>query len=186
MSSFSKKTSTDSRASRAATPESRLPRNLSDDERKLAYRQAMYQSALPDLPPIPGFHVCWLTTSNPRDPIAGRIRMGYELIKPEELPGLQYETLKNGEYAGWVGVNEMVAAKLPLDLYQSYMAASHHEMPAQEESKLAETAKQIKRQAEQMGANVSIGDGLSSIPDMADIHEPDFTGEDRARAEAGF
>jgi hypothetical protein len=185
--STSKKSTDSARASRAAIAASRLNRPLSDEERQLMYRQAMYQSALPDLPPIPGFHVCWLTTTNSRDPLAARFRMGYELCKPEDFgQQFEFETLKTGEYAGCLGVNEMVAAKIKLETYQGYMLASHHEMPAHEESKLADTARQLKRQAEQMGANVQMGDGLTSIPDADDIPEPDFTEFDRSRSETAM
>lgn len=168
------KKSTDVRVSRAAPTGSRADRSVSDDDRLNAYRNAMHQSALPQLPEIDGYHVCWLTTTNPRDPIHGRLRLGYELLKPEELGGAHFETLKSGEWAGCIGINEMIAAKLPVHLYQGFMAESHHNAPAREESKLRETAEAIKRQAEHMGAKVQVGDGLSDLPDEDSVPEPDF------------
>ncbi len=169
------KKSTDSRAPRAAQTDGRVDRKVSDDERLTAYRNAMHQSALPQLPQIDGYHVCWLTTTNPRDPVHGRLRLGYELLKPEELGQAHFETLKTGEWAGCIGVNEMIAAKLPLHLYQGFMAESHHHAPAREETKLRETAEAIKRQAENMGAKVSMGEGLSELPDEDSAPpEPDF------------
>ena len=169
------KKSTDVRAARAAQSDSRVDRKVSDDDRLTAYRNAMHQSALPQLPEIPGYHTCWLTTSNPRDPIMGRLRLGYELLKPEEMGGAHFESLKTGEWAGTIGVNEMVAAKLPSNLYQDFMAESHHHAPAREESKLRETADQIRRQAEQMGARVDMGDGMSELRDLdSALPEPDF------------
>ena len=33
-------------------------RELSDDDRIQMFRDSFYQSALPDLPEIPGYHVC--------------------------------------------------------------------------------------------------------------------------------
>ncbi len=169
------KKSTDVRASRAAQSDSRADRKVSDDERLIAYRNAMYQSALPQLPEIDGYHVCWLTTTNPRDPIHGRLRLGYELIKPEELSGLHIETIKDGEHAGLIGINEMVAAKLPMNLYQAFMAESGHKAPAREESRLRETAESIKRQAESMGGRVQIGDGMAELRDEdSALPEPDF------------
>jgi len=170
------KKSTDVRASRAAQVDSRVDRKVSDDERLTAYRNAMHQSALPQLPEIEGYHTCWLTTTNPRDPIHGRLRLGYELLKPEELGQVHFETMKSGEWAGCIGINEMIAAKLPLHLYQGFMAESHHHAPAREETKLRETAEAIKRQAERMGARVSVGDGLADLPDEDSAPaEPDFT-----------
>lgn len=127
--------------------ERRLSENraLSDDERREAYRKGLYQSHLPDLPPIKGYHVCWLTTTNPKDSVAARLRLGYELIKASEIPGFEFANVKTGEYAGCVGINEMIAAKLPIELYQDYMAISHHEQPLDEESAIvAEVLKQAE------------------------------------------
>jgi hypothetical protein len=45
-------------------------REISDDDRLDMFRQQFFQAALPDLPKIPGFHVCWLTTTNPRTDLA--------------------------------------------------------------------------------------------------------------------
>ena len=169
------KKSTDVRASRAAQSDSRADRKVSDDERLTAYRTAMQQSALPQIPDIPGYHVCWLTTTNPREPIHSRLRLGYELLKPEELGGVYFETLKTGEWAGAIGVNEMIAAKIPMSLYQAYMAESHHHAPAREEAKLRDTAEQIKRQAEHMGAGIQMGDGMAELRDEdSALPEPDF------------
>jgi hypothetical protein len=79
------------------------------------------------------------------------------------VPGWEYSTLKTGEYQGMVGVNEMLAFKLPNALYQRYMAEAHHRMPMEEESKLAETADLIREQARAMGSNVMEGDGTSDM-----------------------
>ena len=111
-------------------------RELSDDERLAEVRQAFFQSVLPDIPPIPGWHVCWLTTANPRDPIHSRIRMGYEPIKASDIPGWDHASLKSGEWEGCIGVNEMIAFKLPLKLYEAYMTEVHHTQPNFEEDKL--------------------------------------------------
>jgi hypothetical protein len=111
-------------------------RELTDSERLDAFRRSFYQSSLPDLPKIPGWHVCWLTTANPRDPIHGRLRLGYELIKAVDIPGWEHASVKSAEYEGCIGVNEMVAAKLPSNLYEAYMQEAHHVQPLNEEEKL--------------------------------------------------
>lgn len=138
-------------------------RELSDEDRVAMFRNQFFQSALPDLPKIPGYHVCWLTTANPRDSIHHRMRLGYEPIKPEDIPGWEYTTLKTGDYQGFIGVNEMLAFKLPLDLYEKYMRMAHHEMPLEEEEKLTETAEFLQQQARQKGSRVTVGDGLESL-----------------------
>lgn len=111
-------------------------RHLSDSRRLDMFRKQFFQSSLPDLPKIKGFHVCYLTTTNPRDPIHGRMRLGYTPIKAREVPGYSQLKITSGEYAGCIGVNEMVAFKLPLHLYKMYMREAHHEQPLLEERKL--------------------------------------------------
>lgn len=139
-----KRNAAESRADRRSVDRPvRENRALSDTERRNAYRKALYQTHLPDLPPIKGYHVCWLTTSNPKDSIHARQRLGYELIKASEVPGFDYASLKTGEWMGFVGINEMLAAKLPLSLYEDYMTISHHEQPLEEEQAIiAEVMKQ--------------------------------------------
>jgi len=138
-------------------------RELSDEDRVTMFRNQFFQSALPDLPSIPGYHVCWLTTMNSRDSIHHRMRLGYEPVKSEDIPGWEYTTIKTGEYAGFIGVNEMLAFKLPLDLYERYMRMAHHDMPLEEEEKLVDTAEFLQQQARQSGAHVTMGDGLAGL-----------------------
>ena len=138
-------------------------RVFTDDERVEMFRNQFIQAALPDLPRIPGFHVCWLTTTNPRDPIHGRIRLGYEPIKPEEIHGWHMATLKTGEYAGMVGVNEMLAFKIPESLFQKIMTEFHYDAPNREEGKLQDTLNAIREQANRSGGSVEMGDGFDEL-----------------------
>lgn len=138
-------------------------RQLSDDDRVEMFRQQFYQSALPDLPAIPGYHTCWLTTTNPRDSVQARMRLGYEPIKPEDAPGYEYITLKTGEYAGFIGVNEMLAFKLPLRLYQAFMEEAHFNAPAREDEKLVAMTEAMQEQAERAGGRLIEGDGMADL-----------------------
>lgn len=138
-------------------------RQLSDDDRVEMFRQQFYQSALPDLPPIPGYHTCWLTTTNPRDSVQARMRLGYEPIKPEDAPGYEYITLKTGEYAGLIGVNEMLAFKLPLRLYQAFMEEAHFNAPMREDEKLVAMTEAMQEQAERAGGRLIEGDGMADL-----------------------
>lgn len=159
-----KRTAAESRADRRAQ-ERRTAENreLSDSERREAYRKGLYQSHLPDLPPIKGYHVCWLTTTNPKDSIAGRLRLGYELIKAAEIPGFEFANIKTGDYAGCVGINEMIAAKIPLPLFESYMTISHHEEPLEEEAAIvAEVLKQAEATGGLIG-KVKLEDGTAQL-----------------------
>lgn len=132
-----KRESGDSRVGRESqTRATKKNRKLKDSRRLDMFRQQFYQASLPDLPKIKGFHVCWLTTTNPRDPIHSRMRLGYTPIKDSEVPGYSSLKITSGEHAGCIGVNEMVAFKLPLALYKAYMKEAHHTQPLDEERKL--------------------------------------------------
>jgi hypothetical protein len=170
-----KKVSDPARRSRAmddrATTENR---ELSDDDRVQMFRDSFYQSALPDLPELPGYHVCWLTTTNPRDPVQGRFRLGYEPIKAEEVPGWEYATVKTGEYAGLIGVNEMIAAKLPMRLYHRLMREAHHDAPLREEERMVSDNDLMADRARGSKSRLVEEDGISGLREMAP--EPVFDG----------
>lgn len=156
--------SADSRDSRAATDRAVVEnRAVTEDERVEMFRQQLFQSALPDLPKIPGWHMCWLTTTNPRDSIHVRMRLGYEPVKPEDIPGWEHVSLKTGEYAGFIGVNEMLAFKLPISLYEKFMQEAHHNAPSREEEKLTDTADFMAQQANASGSKLVEGDGMGDF-----------------------
>jgi len=109
------------------------PNNKSKRERAEAFRDKWQNSALPDLPAgiIPGFHLCWLSTTNNYDSIDKRMALGYEPVKAAEL-GKGFETLgkmSSGKFEGCVSCNEMVLFKLPEEIYQEVMKMLHHDDP---------------------------------------------------------
>ncbi len=142
---------------------------LSDEERLDEFRKSFFQSVLPDLPPIPGYHVCWLTTTNPRDSITGRMRLGYEPVKEGDVPGWETISLKTGEYAGCIGVNEMIAFKLPMNLYEAYMREAHHNQPLSEERKLTAAIDVIREEAAQVAKSGARGIKIEAEPGMAEL-----------------
>jgi hypothetical protein len=138
---------------------------LRDEDRLDLFRQQLFNDALHDLPEIPGWHVCWLTTTNPRDPIQRRTRLGYEPVRPEDVPGFEFAADQTGEFAGMIRVNEMVAFKIPQNLYEAFMQEVHHDAPLREEEKLAEVAEQMRRKAEAEGSVLFEGDGMVDMRD---------------------
>lgn len=144
-------------------------RDVSDNDRLEMFRQQLFNDALPDLPEIPGFHLCWLTTTNPRDSIHRRMQLGYEPVRPEEVPGMEYASVKTGEWSGFIGVNEMLAFKLPMTLYQAFMQEAHHDAPLREEEKLAETAEIMREQAARSGSTMYEGDGMTALRQEAPV-----------------
>jgi len=116
-------------SSRATASESDIARK----ERLDAFRDKWQNSALPDIPrdAIPGFHLCWLSTTNTYDSIDKRMALGYEPVKAAEL-GKGFEALgkmNSGKFEGCVSCNEMVLFKLPEDVYQEVMRMLHLEDP---------------------------------------------------------
>lgn len=102
-------------------------------ERIDAFRDKWQNSALPNLPKdaIPGFHLCWLSTTNQYDSIDKRLALGYEPVKAAEL-GKGFESLgkmSSGKFEGCVSCNEMVLFKLPEEIYQEVMRMLHLEDP---------------------------------------------------------
>jgi hypothetical protein len=142
-------------------------RELSDDERVEEFRQQFFQSALPDIPKIDGYHVCWLTTENPRDPIHSRIRLGYEPIRLSDIPGWDHSSIKTGEWEGCIGVNEMIAFKLPIELYEQYMRINHHEQPLEEEKALSSQLREIEAEmnaaAKRGTISLELEDGTAAL-----------------------
>ena len=102
-------------------------------ERIEAFRDKWANNALPDIPEgtIPGFHLCWLSTTNNYDSIDKRMALGYEPVKAAEL-GKGFETLgkmSSGKFEGCVSCNEMVLFKIPEEIYQEVMRMLHLEDP---------------------------------------------------------
>lgn len=165
-------------ADRASDERVHQERDITDEERLELFRLAMFQNQLPALPNMEGWHLCWLTTANPRDSIQGRLRLGYQLLAPEEVPGWEHNVLTSGQYQGCIGINEMVAAKLPMRLYELYMTEAHHNQPLAEEGKLRSTLDVIREQAQGKGAQVHLEEGMAALgrqPRAAhfeDIHGP--------------
>jgi hypothetical protein len=73
-------------------------------ERLDAFRDKWANSALPEVPngAIPGYHFCWLSTTNTYDSIDKRVALGYEPVKASEL-GKGFEGLgkmSSGKFEG--------------------------------------------------------------------------------------
>lgn len=151
------------RPSRSQDERSVVDVKTSKEEKLMMFRNQLFNSALPQLPDIPGYHLCWLTTTNPRDSIIMRQRLGYELLKSSDFPGFELVTQKTGDFAGCIAVNEMLAAKLPLDLYEMYMTEAHHNAPNQEEGKLRSVLDTIAQAAQARGAEVIQEEGSAGL-----------------------
>lgn len=145
---------------------------LDDDARLEIFRSQFMAAALPSLPKIPGWHLCWVSTNNERDTIPLRLSLGYVPVKPEEVSGWRggnITTVKSGELTGWVNHNEMVAMKVREELYQKFMEEAHHLAPAREDMKLVYNAENLAESAKGHKARIEAGDGLDEIKRMAGV-----------------
>ena len=143
--------------------EATADRDMTEEDRFDIFQSSLEQSVLPDLPQTPGYHTCWLTTSNPRDTIPYRMRIGYELIPFAEMPGWNGASVQSAAYPGTIQVNEMVAARIPLSLYNRYMRELHETKPRSEEEKLRARVELMKQQAQQVGSRIGEGDGTEQM-----------------------
>ena len=165
-----KSLSAGSRETRAREDDSRkAPEEsfVSSEERRKMWKDEWTQSALPNAPSIPGWHVCWLSTTNSYDSIDKRIRLGYVPVKAEDINGFENYRVKAGEYVGYVACNEMLLFKIPEEQYQDIMAHFHHEAPLEEANK-------IRVQAEQQVGRDSSGKRLGQVEGegLGDIDKP--------------
>jgi len=130
---------------------------ISAQERRKMWSDEWTQSALPKLPELPGWHLCWLSTTNSYDSIDKRIRLGYVPVKADELPGFENYRVKAGEQIGFVACNEMLLYKLPMDVYQDVMMHLHHDAPMAESDKIRMQVENIQ------GARDSSGRSLGNV-----------------------
>lgn len=131
------------RNDRASEDASRRPpeeKFMSAQERRKMWSDEWTQSALPKTPVIPGWHLCWLSTTNSYDSIDKRMRLGYVPVTADELPGFDSYRVKAGEHVGHISCNEMLLFKLPMDVYQDVMAQMHYEAPREEVERIYEQA----------------------------------------------
>lgn len=159
-----------------------LDRNITEnrqstDSVRRAERNAMLRDVntlLPPAPDMPGYHTFWATTTNQKDPIEGRQRMGYEFVARSELPDFCLNSQKSGELTeDRIMVNEMVLMKLPEELWHEDMMYKHHDLPTESIQNLKDSVRIGQdgrgRQVAYSGGEFSngIADGYAALGRMA-------------------
>ena len=74
-----------------------------------------------DTPPAPnGFRHRWVRAEslgfNDTKNVSGRLRQGYELVRADEYPDEIYPTMKEGKYAGVIGVGGLLLTRVPEEI----------------------------------------------------------------------
>lgn len=138
-------------------------RQVMDADRLEAFRRSFAAEKLPQLPQIPGYHTCWLTTTNGADPLYRRFQWGYELLKLKDHPSFSQLEIKTGEHAGCIGCGEMLAAKVPIELYEMMMTEAHYTQPMAEEGRLRSALDVIEEEAKKKKARLDVEEGTRQL-----------------------
>lgn len=138
---------------------------ISKQERRKMWSDEWTQSALPKVPDIPGWHLCWLSTTNGYDSIDKRMRLGYVPVRADELPGFDNYRVKAGEDVGFIACNEMRLYKLPMEVYQEVMTQMHHEAPNEESDKVQIQVEQLQGNRDSTGKSLGSveGEGFGNL-----------------------
>jgi hypothetical protein len=158
-----RKSSGDNRTDRDSADLDRIAQDgtaLTAAERRKLLRAEFTQEILPSCPPIPGWHLCWLSTNSKGDPIHARMRLGYVPVKSNEVQGLEKYGMTGGEWDGMISCNEMLLFKIPNETYQDMMTLFHHDMPLENEEAIRS---QIDGQEIAVEAEKGVPDGFNQL-----------------------
>ena len=77
-----------------------------------------------DAPPAPdGFRHRWIRAESvgfdDTKNISGKLRSGWEFVRADEYPDSNYPQVKDGKYAGLIGVAGLVLARIPEEIVKS-------------------------------------------------------------------
>jgi len=140
---------------------------LSIDELEQLVRTEFEQTALPNPPAIPGYHLCWLTTTSTYDSIEKRHRLGYTPVRRSEVPNFE-STGKSSlqQFEGCVSCNEMVLHKITEPRYQAIMRYFHHKRPLEDEAAILAKIKNgnaAERDSTGRALGETEGDGIETL-----------------------
>ena len=77
-----------------------------------------------DAPPAPdGFRHRWIRSEtmgfDDTKNMSGKLRSGWELVRADQYPETDYPTVKEGKYAGVIGVGGLLLARIPEEIAKS-------------------------------------------------------------------
>jgi len=92
-----------------------------------------------DAPPAPdGYHHRWIRAESmgfdDTKNMAGKLRSGYELVRADEYPEEDYPVMKEGKYAGMIGVGGLVLARIPEEIAKARQDYYDKQNEAKEEA----------------------------------------------------
>lgn len=139
---------------------------VSDEEFSRLLNEDFDDAALPKPPVMPGWHLCWVSTTSNYDTPARRQRLGYLPVRMAEYQEKFDPT--NGRslvgHEGFVTCNEMLLMKIREERYQQIMLHYHHKQPLREEAGIVEQTKEAAEQhAQRSGKPVQMGSGITDM-----------------------
>lgn len=165
-----KRSEEDSRLSGAADRTATEERDEDDDAFDVLLDDWSFDK-LPQLPDIPGYKCIWLSTSHPQDSIPRRMRLGYTPVTADEAEDLKQLTRTEGEYAGLIACNEMIAFKIDERRWRKIMTRFHHDMPLSEELGIKEKMEELRGKITEKGGRVMMEQGTQ---DLGKARRPSF------------
>ena len=77
-----------------------------------------------DAPPAPdGYHHRWIRAEtmgfDDTKNMSGKLRSGYELVRADQYPDVDYPTINDGKYQGVIGDGGLLLARISTELVQS-------------------------------------------------------------------
>lgn len=152
-------------------------RTLTDASRLEQFRRAYEQPALANLPEIPGYRTCWVSTESQGDSPHRRMEIGWEFVTAADLPGWdthRIASMRSAAFEGVIGIKEMVAMKLPTELRAAYMKEVHHTAPGEQDQSLKDRERELTESMQRMNRNARVIPGEQVYSEDAD-HLPDLS-----------
>jgi len=92
-----------------------------------------------DAPPAPdGFRHRWIRAEvvgfDDTKNMSGKFRSGWELVRGDQYPDVDYPTVNEGKYAGVIGVGGLLLARIPEEIAKSREALFRHQTQARDEA----------------------------------------------------
>jgi len=77
-----------------------------------------------DAPPAPdGYHHRWIRAEtmgfDDTKNMSGKLRSGYELVRADQYPDVDYPTIQDGKYKGVIGVGGLLLARISTELVEA-------------------------------------------------------------------
>lgn len=170
------------RANRLATDRPHTENREYTDTQRRKERRAMLMDVntlLPTPPAMPGFHLFWATTTNNKDPISNRQKIGYSLVTRAEMPDFCLDSQKDGTSTeDRIMVNEMVLMKIDQEVWEDDMLYKHYDAPKEFIDNLKNSVqfsrdgkgRQIAYSGGEFNSGVADGYGMTGISGMPSLN----------------